>query len=140
MFSNVTQTYDLADATVEILFMLLVAFLLWYLLALLIYRKSSDESGEDIQEVVSSKKHVDNLQVIEWIGPKIQELLNKEGIVNFQDVSDVWATKLQSILHDAGPKFQMHNPKTWPDQAELASQERWSELKEYQELLNAGRG
>jgi len=35
--------------------------------------------------------------------------------------------------------FQMHNPKTWPDQAKLAADGHWGELKEYQDLLVAGR-
>ena len=29
-----------------------------------------------------------------------------------------------------------HNPAAWPDQARLASEEKWSEFEEYQEILN----
>jgi hypothetical protein len=30
----------------------------------------------------------------------------------------------------------MHNPVTWPDQAKLAMQKKWTELEEYQDILN----
>jgi len=143
MFSNVTQTYDLWDATIEILFMLLVAFLLGYLLALLIYRNQGNESvtyTSEVEDPLAKKyKNIDNLKIIEGVGPKIETLLNNAGIKSFWDMVHCGIPKLEKILHDAGPSYQMHNPKTWPDQAEMAMQERWSELKEYQDLLNSGK-
>ena len=33
----------------------------------------------------------------------------------------------------------MHNPKSWPDQAKLAAEERWDELDEFQDTLLGGR-
>lgn len=137
MFSDVTRSYDLSDATFEILFMLVVAFLLGYLLAWVLNKKSA--SKEITTTYVQPEKQVDNLKIIEGVGPKIEELLNKAKIYSFVDVINADIKGLQQVLDDAGTKFQMHNPKTWPDQAELAHEGRWAELKEYQDLLNSGR-
>ena len=134
MFSQVTRSYDLTDATLEIICMLLVAFLLGYLLALLIYRRPRSSA---IYVSSTWEKQVDNLKIIEGIGPKIESLLNKSDVYSFVDVVNVGILWLQDILDEAGTKYQIHNPKTWPDQAELAMEEKWSELKEYQDLLTA---
>lgn len=134
MFSQVTRSYDLTDATLEIICMLLVAFLLGYLLALLIYRRPRSSA---IYVSSTWEKQVDNLKIIEGIGPKIESLLNKSDVYSFVDVVNVGISWLQDILDEAGTKYQIHNPKTWPDQAELAMEEKWSELKEYQDLLTA---
>jgi hypothetical protein len=33
----------------------------------------------------------------------------------------------------------MHNPKTWPDQVQLAAEGRWEEIDDLQNTLIAGR-
>jgi large subunit ribosomal protein L17 len=33
----------------------------------------------------------------------------------------------------------MHEPKTWPEQAQLAAEGRWEELDKLQDLLRGGR-
>ena len=138
MFSNITTSYDLSDATFEILFMLAITFLLGFLFAWLLKRVPND-TPDDEEYIVTDNKKIDNLKIIEWIGPKIETLLNDAGIHTFRDVIDSDIKWLQKILDGAGSKYQIHNPKTWPDQAELAVNGRWWELKEYQDLLNAGR-
>lgn len=136
MLSNITQSYDLTDATFEILFMLFIIFLLGYLLAWLIHKPRGISSS-----VVggTTQRKVDNLKIIEGIGPKIESILNDAGILSYEEVIEADIEWLQKILDAAGPKYQMHNPKTWPDQAELAMSGSWSELKEYQDLLNSGK-
>ena len=47
--------------------------------------------------------------------------------------------KPQSLWYEkAGPKFQMHNPSTWPRQARLAASGDWDDLKKLQEKLEGG--
>ena len=46
---------------------------------------------------------------------------------------------LKQILDAAGDRFQMHEPKTWPEQAKLAADGRWEELDKLQDLLRGGR-
>ena len=80
----------------------------------------------------------DNLKRIEGIGPKIAELLNMSGIFTFAQLANTAVDALQAILADAGPRFQMANPTTWPQQAQLAADENWEALASLQELLEGG--
>jgi predicted flap endonuclease-1-like 5' DNA nuclease len=80
----------------------------------------------------------DDLEIVEGIGPKIAELLKQNGIRKFSELAATDAPRLQAILHAAGPHFQMANPETWPEQAELAMRNRWRALKSLQDVLNAG--
>lgn len=81
----------------------------------------------------------DNLKLIEGIGPKIEQLLRKEGIQTFRELSTTPAETILRILRAAGPRFQMHDPGTWPKQAEFAADEKWEELGAFQNALNKGR-
>ena len=60
------------------------------------------------------------LQIVEGIGPKIEGLLKDAGIKNWKDLSEADYDTLKGILADAGPRYRMHDPKTWAKQAELA--------------------
>jgi predicted flap endonuclease-1-like 5' DNA nuclease len=79
-----------------------------------------------------------DLEIVEGIGPKIAELLKQNGIRKFSELAAADAPRLQAILHAAGPHFQMANPETWPEQAELAMRNRWRALKSLQDVLTAG--
>jgi hypothetical protein len=59
--------------------------------------------------------------------------------MSFEDIYAADISSLEKILFSAGSSYQMHNPKTWPDQAKLAADGKWAELKEYQDILIAGR-
>lgn len=81
----------------------------------------------------------DDLKLVEGIGPKIEELLNKEGIMTFRQLSEASYERLSDILRAAGSRFQMHDPGSWPRQGELAADGKWEELREWQDELNKGR-
>ncbi|MBK6362898.1 MAG: 50S ribosomal protein L27 [Saprospiraceae bacterium] len=81
----------------------------------------------------------DNLAKIEGIGPKIAELFNNAGIMTFADLAGSDVDKLKDILSEAGPRFAAHNPGTWPQQASLAADGKWDELKTLQESLDGGK-
>lgn len=89
------------------------------------------------KKVKSAKK--DDLRKIEGIGPKIAKLLKEENIISFQDLASASVEKLKEVLQKAGPRFKMHSPLTWPQQAQLAAEERWDELKKLQDELNGGK-
>jgi len=46
---------------------------------------------------------------------------------------------LRSMLDAAGPRFQMHEPATWPQQAHLLATGAWQEFKELTDRLDGGR-
>ena len=81
----------------------------------------------------------DDLTKIEGIGPKISHLLEVDGIITFAQLAQVQVTRLQRILIDAGPRYRMADPSTWPEQAALAAAEKWNELKELQDTLHHGK-
>lgn len=81
----------------------------------------------------------DDLKIVEGIGPKIEELCHDAGIYTFADLAASNYDTLKGILDNAGPRFQMHDPTTWPDQAALARDGKWDQLKAWQDELNKGR-
>ena len=81
----------------------------------------------------------DDLTKIEGIGPKIKGLLNDDGIWSFRQLSQSTVDRLQEILNNAGPRYRIHSPGTWPDQAKLAADGKWDELSAWQDELKGGR-
>ncbi|MCD5375176.1 50S ribosomal protein L27, partial [Candidatus Gracilibacteria bacterium] len=80
-----------------------------------------------------------DLQLIEGIGPAIEKLLNKHDINSYVDIIAAGVSGLEEILEAGGSRFKIHVPTTWPDQARLANNQKWSELEEYQDILKAGK-
>ncbi len=97
-------------------------------------------SVEEKPKKASSKKTAgDDLKVIEGIGPKIADLLVNAGIVTFADLAEASVERVSEILSEAGSRFAVHNPATWGQQAALARDGKWDELKELQDRLSGGR-
>lgn len=81
----------------------------------------------------------DDLKIVEGIGPKIEELYHAAGIKTWKQLSTTSVEISQKILNDGGDRFAMHNPGTWADQAKLAYEGQWAELKKWQDELDAGK-
>ncbi|MBX2927952.1 MAG: hypothetical protein KF852_08970 [Saprospiraceae bacterium] len=80
-----------------------------------------------------------DLKLIEGIGPKIEELLHNANIMTWDDLAETPVERLEQILEEAGGRFRIHTPGTWPAQARLAANGDWALLQEYQEQLKGGR-
>lgn len=80
----------------------------------------------------------DNHQIIEGIGPKIDGLMKAAGIMNWADMASSSVERLQGVLNDAGARYKLANPSTWPRQAQLATEAKWDDLIEYQKFLGGG--
>jgi len=88
----------------------------------------------------SGKKVKDNdLRAIEGIGPKIEELLHNAGITTWAQLAGSTAEALKEVLEQGGSKFAMHDPSTWPKQAQLAADGEWEALETYQDQLKGGK-
>lgn len=85
------------------------------------------------------KIKADDLNIIEGIGPKIANLLNKAGIKTWKALSEAAPARIKEILNAAGPSFQIHDPSTWPEQAGMANNGQWDALKKYQDDLDGGK-
>lgn len=82
---------------------------------------------------------LDDLKIVEGIGPKIEQLLKDGGINTWAELAAADVERLREILDAAGPRYQIHDPSTWPAQAKFADEGKWDELKEYQDMLIGGR-
>jgi predicted flap endonuclease-1-like 5' DNA nuclease len=80
-----------------------------------------------------------DIEIVEGIGPKIAELLRARGLGSFGALAQASPGTLREILDDNGPAYRVADPSTWPEQARLAADGRWDELKTLQDSLNAGR-
>jgi predicted flap endonuclease-1-like 5' DNA nuclease len=87
----------------------------------------------------TKKASKDDLTRIEGIGRKIEELLNAAGIMTYTDLAKSTQKSLKSILAEAGSKFAMHDPASWPKQSKLAAAGSWDELKTLQAKLKGGK-
>jgi hypothetical protein len=66
--------------------------------------------------------------------------LKNNGVASFATMAESSLDELNAIIQSAGHSFSMHNPKTWPKQAQLAHQKKWDELESYQKNLYRGIG
>ena len=82
---------------------------------------------------------LDDLKIIEGVGPKIETLLKEGGISTWAELAAASVDRLKEILEEAGPRYNIHDPSTWPAQSKFAAEGKFEELKEYQDLLIGGR-
>jgi len=80
----------------------------------------------------------DDLTIVEGIGDKIAELLNQNGIYTFAQLAGTSEEQLRAILQEAGPSFQLADPHTWPQQAQLAVDRDWVKLQTVKQRLTGG--
>lgn len=83
---------------------------------------------------------LDDLTVIDGIGPTIAELCSGIGITTWRDLAGTEVSLLRTMLHDAGPRFRTQDPSTWPQQAGLLAAGRWDEFVARSREIAGGRG
>ena len=79
----------------------------------------------------------DDLSVIEGIGPRLESVLKAAGITTYQKLAETRPGRLETIMREAHTR--MANPSTWPEQAALAADGRWQELRDLQRDLKSGK-
>lgn len=97
------------------------------------------EKLESATIILGKRVVVDDLKIIEGIGPKIEELLQTDGITTWQKLGETSAEQIKEILTRAGERFVMYDPTTWPRQAALAHESKWDELRAWQDQLEGGK-
>jgi large subunit ribosomal protein L17 len=98
-----------------------------------------EEVAAPVVEEVAASAGSDDLKIVEGIGPKIEELFNAKGILTFVQLANTSVEDMQAILTDAGPAFLGKVPGTWAQQAQMAAEGKWDELKVWQDELNGGK-
>ena len=82
---------------------------------------------------------LDDLKVVEGMGPKIEKLCHQAGIRTWRGLSKTRVTRLKQVLEAAGPRYHMHDPASWPQQAGLLADARWQRFKTLTDTLKGGR-
>jgi predicted flap endonuclease-1-like 5' DNA nuclease len=93
----------------------------------------------EASRIIGTPVKMDDLKVVEGIGPKVEEVLHRENIMTWKQLSQMKADRLKSVLVDAGPNFRILDPTTWPEQGGLLAAGRWVEFKDLTDRLTAGR-
>ncbi|HRX01988.1 MAG TPA: helix-hairpin-helix domain-containing protein [Anaerolineae bacterium] len=60
----------------------------------------------------------DDLLLIQGVGPKTAVLLNNAGITTFAQLAATPVEQLQAILDEAGPRYRVIDPTSWPVHAQ----------------------
>ena len=81
----------------------------------------------------------DDLTKIEGVGPKTAEALAAAGMTTFKAVSESTPEVVKEILDAAEANLSSLDPTTWVDQAKLAADGKWDELKKWQDEMDGGR-
>lgn len=96
-----------------------------------VYRVMSAGFGKRIEP--------NDLELVEGIGPKIAEHLQKHGLKTWSDLAAAKPAQLRKVLDTAGDRFQLQDPTHWPEQCKLMVENRWDELRKYQRKLSSAR-
>ena len=82
----------------------------------------------------------DDLKVIEGIGPKISQVLAAAGIATFASLAATTPERIEDILAAESSRLAgLADPTTWPEQAQLAAEGKWDDLRALQDSLVGGR-
>lgn len=98
-----------------------------------------EEKKEKAAPKKAAKAKADDLTLIEGVGPKIAEVLAGAGLADFAGVAAKSAEELKAILVAAGDQFNTAVTDTWPEQAKLAADGKFDELKKWQDELDGGK-
>ncbi len=87
--------------------------------------------------VLPTSVKLDDLTIVEGIGPKVSSVLNNAGIMNLVQLSEAAPEQLKEVLEKSGLQFM--DPGTWGEQARLAAEGKMAELEALKQGLKGGR-
>jgi len=100
--------------------------------------KKKATSTAESKEATATKAG-DDLTIVEGIGPKIAEVLAAAGIATYAELAKTDAEKVKEILTEAGSNFNIADPTTWAEQAQLAADGKFEELEKLKAELDGGK-
>ena len=109
---------------------------------------TSDKSGKKKEKKSTGKNKSglgvyaslqnDNLQIIEGIGPKMEEVLKANSISKWKDLSEKTESDLRDLLNNYGDKYKIIDVATWQDQAKFAANGDFDGLINMQKNISGG--
>ncbi len=85
------------------------------------------------------KIKLDDLKIVEGIGPKIEGLFHNFGIKTWKALSESKVAKCQEVLKSGGSRYKIHDPSSWPMQAKMCYKGEWKKLAKWQDEHKAGK-
>lgn len=123
-----------------IIAILLVILFIWLLLRWRASAKPAPVEAAPVvrtAEVIPPVAAVDDLEIIEGIGPKIASILKTAGVTSFAQLAAMDASQIMETIQAGG--IRLADPTTWPEQARLAAAGDQAGLQALQDRLKAGR-
>ena len=87
----------------------------------------------DAKAALGKSIKLNDLKVIEGIGPKIENLFNNEGITTWSGLADLHVARCREILMTGGDRYRLHDPASWPMQARMCAEGKWKDLARWQD-------
>jgi len=100
--------------------------------------KSTTETASKVTATSNDSKS-DDLTKIEGVGPKAAEAITAGGLTTFAAVAASTPEAIKAILDAAEGRLGSLDPTTWVDQAKLAAEGKWDELKTWQDEMDGGK-
>ena len=100
--------------------------------------KAAKEKPATVKKAPAKTAKADDLKKIEGIGPKAAEALANAGLESFSKLAKAKPEKIKDILTEASSRMAHLEPTTWPQQAQLAADGKWDELKKLARQIERG--
>jgi len=118
--------------------LILLCFVAGYVIARFIKRKLCNRMALNARVANSTRLdatiETNNLQIIEGIGPKMEAVLNENGVATWSQLAARTVPELRGMLDKYGNKYQIINPAIWLEQARLAAEGRADDLIKLQKI------
>jgi predicted flap endonuclease-1-like 5' DNA nuclease len=88
--------------------------------------------------VLGQPVRLNDFTLIEGIGPAIAHLLVNRGVTTWWSLANADLSLLRSMLAEAGPKYQVHDPTPWPQQARFLANGEWDKFQRLVDALRDG--
>ncbi len=90
------------------------------------------------ERVLGHPLRFNDLTTIQGVGPALAQLCISRGLTTWWSLAHADIELLRSMLAEAGPKYQVHDPTTWPQQARLLANGQWERFATLAAALRAG--
>ena len=119
---------------------ILVIVLLWWAMKRNVSSMAEEVAAADYAHGgLGNDNEPDDLTHIEGVGPKIAQLLGEAGIQTYAQLAATSPDQIAKHLEQAGPRYRLADPTTWPEQGALAAKGDWKGLQTLQDHLSGGK-
>lgn len=101
--------------------------------------RSGSFDADAAKAAMGKRVRLNDLKIVEGIGPKIEGLFHNFDIKTWQALADCTVSKCQEVLDSGGERYRVHDPASWPMQARMCAEGKWKELARWQDEHKHGK-